>query len=146
MDLSYKSVTKYIFEQGEAVERFSASSSHLCHGVELSLKGVLLICTLLGSNGQLKMGLTVQTPDGFVMLISFDKGKTVVHGHAWLPLPGWKVCAHVWDTSLRAVGCVSVSLALSLFPIAKCRTPDVYPALALMCLVPAFCVYTFGQV
>lgn len=88
MDLSYKSVTKYIFEQGEAVERFSASSSHLCHGVELSLKGVLLICTLLGSNGQLKMGLTVQTPDGFVMLISFDKGKTFVHGHAWLPLPG----------------------------------------------------------
>ena len=95
MDLSYKSVMKYIFEQGEAVERFSANSSHLCHGVELSLKGVLLICTLLGSNEQLKMGLTVQTPDGFVMLISFDKGKTVVHGHAWLPLPGCKVCAHV---------------------------------------------------
>ena len=78
MDLSYKSVMKYIFEQGEAVERFSANSSHLCHGVELSLRGVLLICTLLGSNEQLKMGLTVQTPDGFVMLISFDKGKTVV--------------------------------------------------------------------
>lgn len=80
MDLSYKSVTKYIFKQDEAVERFSANSSDLCC-VELALKGVLLICTLLGSNGQLKMGLTVQTPDGFVMLISFDKGKTVVHGH-----------------------------------------------------------------
>lgn len=71
---------KYIFEQGEAVERFSANSSHLCC-VEVALKGVLLICTLLGSNVQLKMGLTVQTPDVFVMLISFDKGKTVVHGH-----------------------------------------------------------------
>ena len=69
-----------MFEQGEAVERFSANSSHLCC-VELGLKGVHLICTLLGSNWQLKMGLTVQTPDGFAMLISFDKGKTVVHGH-----------------------------------------------------------------
>ena len=89
------------------------------------------------------MGLNVQTPDGFVMLISFDKGKTVVQRACMAATAGVKSLC----TCLRhRVGCVSVSLALSVFPIAKCRTPDVYPALALMCLVPAFCVYTFGQV
>ena len=91
---------KYIFEQGEAVERFSANSSHLCCA-ELALKGVLLICTLLGSNGQLKMVLIVQTPDGFIMLISFDKGKTVVHGHPWMPLSGPRLLCLYLRPSIR---------------------------------------------